>query len=194
MKPTCFVARHRFCDWGHVRQCFYVRRSGHTKGAELARLDIPNGRGDSVEDDLYLPAEQIREVAAAIRNVNQVDPGHHLEQLPENMGRGAHAGGSHVDLARIGLSIGDEFGNRSCRDCRIDHHDEGSKVNVGDRRNVTDEIESEVVVNRRIERVRGGNHKQRMAVRRCSRDEFSAEIAACARPVIDDDRSAEPLR
>src|SRR6516164_8872648 len=95
----------RASQWSH----------GHTKDAELTRFDISNGRGDSCEDDLYLPAEQIRVEVAAIRNVNQVGPGHHVEQLPENMGRGAHAGGSHVDLARIGLSIGDEFGNSFCR-------------------------------------------------------------------------------
>ena len=99
-----------------------------------------------------------------------------------------------MELARIGLSIGDEFGNSFCRDCRIDHHNEGAKAYAGDRHNVTDEIESEVVVNRRIERVRGSNQEQRIAVRRCGRDDFSADIAACARPVIDDDRSAEPLR
>src|SRR6516162_8604047 len=86
MPPTCLVAWHRFCDWGHVRQCFYARRSGHTKDAELARLDISNGRGDSCEDDLYLPAEQIGVEVAAIRNVNHVDPGHHVEQLPKIWG------------------------------------------------------------------------------------------------------------
>src|SRR6516225_571141 len=139
----------RASQWSH----------GHTKDAELTRFDISNGRGDSCEDDLYLPAEQIRVEVAAIRNVNQVGPGHHVEQLPENMGRGAHAGGTHVDLARVGLSISDEFRNSFCRDCRIDRHDEGGKVNVGDRRNVTEEIEGEVVVNRRIERVRGSNQE-----------------------------------
>src|SRR5215472_6643174 len=71
MPPTCFVAWHRFRDWGNVRQCFYVRRSGHTKDAELARLDISNGRGDSCEDDLYLPAEESRMVVKClIRNGN----------------------------------------------------------------------------------------------------------------------------
>ena len=110
------------------------------------------------------------------------------------MGRGAHAGGTHLDLARSGLSIGDEFGNCFCRDCRIDRHDEGGEVNAGDRRNVTDEIESEVVVNRRIDRVRGSNLEQRIAVRSCGRDDFSADIAACARSVVDDDRLAKPLR
>src|SRR6516165_9702653 len=46
MKPTCFVARHRFCDWGHVLQCFFLPSINDTKGEELAPLDIPNGRGN----------------------------------------------------------------------------------------------------------------------------------------------------
>ena len=45
------------------------------------------------------------------------------------------------------------------RDRRINRQDEDTAANAGDRRNITDEIESEVVVNRRIERVRRSNHE-----------------------------------
>ena len=68
----------------------------------------------SAEHDLHLSADQVGERgrAAAIGHVNHVDAGHHLEQLAGHMGRGPDAGRRHVDLARIGLGIGDELGNR----------------------------------------------------------------------------------
>ena len=81
---------------------------------------------------------------AAIRHVNQVDAGHHLEQLAGDMWRAPVAGRRHVDLARIGLGIGDELGNRLGRNGRIDHHDKGRAADARDRRDVADEIEIEV--------------------------------------------------
>jgi hypothetical protein len=42
--------------------------------------------------------------------------------------------------------------------------------------------------------VRGGHHQQRVAVGRRARDRLQGEIAAAARPVVDDHRLAEPLR
>ena len=44
--------------------------------------------------------------------MHQIDAGHELEQLAGDMLRAADAGRCHVDLARIGFGIGDEFRNR----------------------------------------------------------------------------------
>ena len=49
---------------------------------------------------------------AAIRHVQHVDAGHHLEQLAGKMRRRADAAGRHVELARICLGVGDQFRNR----------------------------------------------------------------------------------
>ena len=65
---------------------------------------------------------------AAIRHVDHVDAGHHLEQLAGHMGRGPVAGRRHVELARIGLGIGDELGNRLGRNRWIHHHDVGLRA------------------------------------------------------------------
>jgi hypothetical protein len=43
--------------------------------------------------------------------VYQVDTSHHLEQLAHDMGAAPAAGRGHVDLARIGIRIGDELGD-----------------------------------------------------------------------------------
>ena len=105
---------------------------------------------------LHLPAEQIgqRRRRAAIGHVDHVDAGHHLEQLAGDMLRRAVAGRRHVDLAGIGFGIGDELGNRLGRNRWIDLHDDGHADDARDRRDVADEIEIELVVERRVDRVR----------------------------------------
>ena len=90
---------------------------------------------------------------AAIRHVNHVDAGHHLEQLAGYMGGVPVPARRHVDLARIGLGIGDELGNRLGRNRWIHHHDMGRADDARDRRDVADEIEIELVVERRVDRV-----------------------------------------
>ena len=66
------------------------------------------------EADLHLFGEQVRHCGrhATIRNVRRVDAGHHPEQLAEYVAGTPNAGRRHVDLARIGLGIGNELGNR----------------------------------------------------------------------------------
>jgi hypothetical protein len=44
--------------------------------------------------------------------VLHADAGHHLEQLARDMLRAAVTSGRHVDLARIGFGVSDEFGDR----------------------------------------------------------------------------------
>ena len=57
-----------------------------------------------------------------------------------------------------------------------------------------DEIEIEIVVERRIDGVRRDGQHQRVAVRRRSYDDLGADIAAGARPIVDEEWLPEPLR
>src|SRR5215467_2678313 len=50
------------------------------------------------------------------------------------------------------------------------------------------------LIERHVDDVRGGDKKKRVAVGRSARDRLECEIAAGARPVVDDHRLAEPLR
>ena len=129
-----------------------VTASARSLPALMYSIDARHGG----EKDLHLSAEQIGERgrAAAIRHVHHVDAGHHLEQLAGHMGPGPVAGRRHVDLARIGLGIGDELGNRLGRNRWIHHHDKGHAADACDRRDVADEIEIELVIERRVDRVR----------------------------------------
>ncbi len=63
-----------------------------------------------------------------------------------------------------------------------------------DRRDVAHEIELEIAVERRVHRVGRDRHQDRVAVRRGLGDVFGADIAGGARPVLDHELLAEPLR
>ena len=100
----------------------------------------------------------------------------------------------HIDLARIGLGVGDELGNRLGRNRWIHLHDVGHAHDARDRRDVAKKIEIELVIERRVDRVHRADHEERIAVRRRLHDRLGADIAASARPVLNDEGLAEPLR
>ena len=70
----------------------------------------------------------------------------------------------------------------------------GHADDARDRRDVADEIEIELVVERRVDRVGRTDQEERIAVRRRTHDRLGGDIAAGARPVLDDELLAEPLR
>ena len=70
----------------------------------------------------------------------------------------------------------------------------GTRHDARDRRDVADEIEIELVVERRVDRVRRTDQKECIAVGGRTHDRLGADIAAGARPVLDDEWLAEPLR
>jgi hypothetical protein len=89
--------------------------------------------------------------------VDQINASHHLEQFPGEMGYAPSSSRAHVDLAWIGFSVSYELRDRFSRNGWNDHHDLGTTGNARDRRNVADEIEIELLVKRRITRVRKTN-------------------------------------
>jgi hypothetical protein len=58
-------------------------------------------RRQRIERHLHLSAEQIGKLAAAIRDMNQIDTGHQLEHFAGDMVDAADAGRRHADLTRI---------------------------------------------------------------------------------------------
>src|SRR5215510_8003219 len=126
--------------------------------------------------------------------MHQVDPGHHLEQLARHMGGSSDTARRHGDLARIGLGIGDELGNCFGWNRWMHRYDVRLPVNACDRRDVADEIETELVIERGVDRVPTADYEQRVAVRRCAHDRLGADIAARAWSILDDERLTEPLR
>src|SRR5262249_24477227 len=74
------------------------------------------------------------------------------------------------------------------------HQDEGCANDTCDRRDVTDEMEIEFVVERRVDRLCRTDHEQRVAVSGRAHDRLGADDVVRARSVVDNKLLAEPLR
>ena len=107
---------------------------------------------------------------------------------------GAVAGRGHVELAGIGLGIGDEFADRLCRKRWMHLHAVGLVADARNRGDVMDETEFELFIERGVDGVGKADQKQRVAVGGSVQYGLGGDIAARARPVLDDELLAEPLR
>jgi hypothetical protein len=67
----------------------------------------------------------------------------------------------------------------------VDHHRKRCAYDTCDWRDVADEIEVEIVVERSVDRCRRANQEERIAVRRRSHDRRRGDIAAGTRPILD---------
>src|SRR5215831_9662354 len=123
-----------------------------------------------------------------------VDPGHHLEEFPGHVTETSDAARRHVELARIRFGVSDELRNRCGRNRWVHHHDVGPDNNTGDRRDVTDEIEIQLVVERSVDRLCRTDREQRVAVGGRAHDGLGGDVGTAARPVLDDEWLAETLR
>jgi hypothetical protein len=101
------------------------------------------------------------------------------------MSRGPVPRRRHIELAGIGLGVGDEFGDRLGRNRWIYQHHERHADDCADRRDVADEIETELVVQCRVDGVRRTVEEERVTVRRRSLGHLGGDIAAGARTVLD---------
>src|SRR5262245_5531590 len=109
------------------------------------------------------------------------------------MGWGPGTARCHVELARMGLGVGDELGNRPGRDRWIHYQDLGCADDGRDRRNVADEIETKLFVHRSIYRVRRSDQEERVAISGRTHGRLGADVAAAARPVLHDKLLAQSL-
>jgi hypothetical protein len=109
------------------------------------------------------------------------------------MAGGAYAGRGHTDLARVRLGVCNEFGDRFDRKGLIDQHDVGHPHDARNRRNIADEVEFEICIERGVARIRKIGQEDRIAVGTRIHDGLGGDVAACARPVLNDERLAEPL-
>src|SRR5215510_5801426 len=104
------------------------------------------------------------------------------------------ASGGHVELAGIGLCVGDQLRNRLDRDRKVHIQNERLTIDSGDWCDVAQEIEIKSFVDRCIDRVRRIDHEQRMAVWRRFRDRLSGDVVGSARAVLNDEWLAKSLR
>src|SRR5262249_35252500 len=110
------------------------------------------------------------------------------------MGRTSHGARRNVDLAWISLGISDELGDRLGWDRWMHQHDVRHDNDAGDRRDITDEIEVELVVERRVDRVGRVDQEERIAIRGRTHDRLRGDITAGARSVFYDKLLTKSLR
>jgi len=122
------------------------------------------------------------------------DAAHRLEHFPGDVVDASDTSGGHVHFARIGLSIGDEFGDGRGRNRWIDHHDQGPAGEARNRRDVLDEIEIEFFVECRVDCIGRVSEKQCVAIGGCPHDRLGSDIATGACPVLNDKLLTEALR
>ena len=76
----------------------------------------------------------------------------------------------------------------------MNEHGESATREACNERDIADEIESELLVERCVDRVGRGDEQDRIAIGRCSKGLGNSQIAAGARLVLDDDRLPQTLR
>src|SRR5262249_40647554 len=103
------------------------------------------------------------------------------------MGWGPGTARCHVELARMGLGVGDELGNRLGRDRWIHYQDLGCADDGRDRRDVADEVEIDLVVERGVDRVVTTDKGRGEAVGGAGQAGCGADIAPAAGRVLDDE-------
>ena len=131
---------------------------------------------------------------ALVRDVGDVEPGLGLEQRREQMRRRAEAR-AVVELARIGLGVGDELRDRLRRHVRADHHDVRQQRRGGDRGEMLERIDVEARIERGRDAERAGRaEQQRVAVGVGGGGGLEADGGARAGAVLDDHLLAEACR
>jgi hypothetical protein len=110
------------------------------------------------------------------------------------MGWGSITARSHVDLTRVGLGVGDEVESRLRWDRRIHQHHKRRARDARDRRNVLDEIESELLIKCGVDRVTSTYQEECVAVCGGVYDCLGADIAARTWAIFNDEWLAEVLR
>src|SRR5215831_14428887 len=110
---ACLVARQGFAESRNVRQHGRARRGRDRQGAELAGPDISDRREQRTEIDLlHIAGEKCgKHLCAATRHVKEIEVGHGLEHFAGDMGGGSDSGRRQIELAWIGLGVGDELRN-----------------------------------------------------------------------------------
>ena len=179
---------------GHRGRALQAR---HGDALEASRLHVRHRCDGDCEHHLHLPADQVGKggCIALVRHVRDLDAGALLQHLAREVAGVAAARRGEVDLARVGLEVGDQFTQRIDGDGRV--HDQQVR-HVGDEghgHEVAARVERQVAVQGGVDRYGGrGYVDDGVAVRWGAHGGFDADVAARTRAVVDDHRLPEGVR
>ena len=134
-----------------------------------------------------------RRSRARERDVQHVDPGPQLEDFAGEIGCRPGARARPIELAGIGLRLGDQFGHGLDVRLRRNHECVGRRADHHDRDEVLVWIVGRLGVKARIDHVGARAHQQGIAIAAGARRRRNADIAAGAAAVLDDHRLAQRL-
>src|SRR5262249_22167343 len=163
---------------------------------KFACSDVLDRCSQSIKHYWNLPGEKVgkRWPAASVRYMLHVHASHGLEQLAVDMLRASGTTGRHVNLAGIRLGVRDELGKRLSRERRVDYQDAESGMRARDRRDIAQDIEIELIVERDVPTISRSKLQEGVAIRGRSHDCLGSNIAARTRPVFDDELLTKVLR
>src|SRR5262249_40852485 len=116
-----------------------------------------------------------------------------LEQYAGDVRDGSGAKGGEVDLAWMGLDIGNKLGDRTNRDSWIHFKHQGRTGEGGRHREVANNIEMGIGVGRGVAGVGWAGGKRRMAGGRRGGARLGRDVGGGAWSVLDDKWLAKPL-
>src|SRR5262245_48320189 len=126
--------------------------------------------------------------------MDEIDDGHPLEQFQGQMLWSSDPARGDIDHARIGFGVGDELGHGLDRQRRVHLQHQRLTVDQRNARDVANEIESEIAIERGVDRVRNVGIQERISIGRRLHDDLGADIAPRARTVFNHERLAEAIR
>ena len=116
-----------------------------------------------------------------------------MNNSPGEMHRCAIARRCHVDLAGIGFGVCDKFGDRLCRNIRIDFHHVGNADEAGNRFKIAQEYEIKMLVKRGVDCVCWVRQQNGVAVGRGLDDKLGRKIVAGTGAVFHNELLAKPF-
>ena len=183
-------------DGRHLRQLRRTcpRRVGER--AQLARRDVLIGGRIGVHLELHLSGQQVGHGGrgAAIRNMRDLDAEAAQQQLHRDVRQRAVAGRGIVQLAGIGLGVGDEALEVRERRRRMAHQQLGHFRHHGDRHEILLGVERQFRLQRRVDGVVRRGEQQRVAVGRGLGGRVGCDHAARAAAVLDHERGLQIVR
>src|SRR5262245_11405191 len=110
------------------------------------------------------------------------------------MSRGSGPARSHAELARPGFGVCNKLRNRAHLNRWVHDEDKGVAADACDGRGVTDEIEIQLVIERRVDGVWYAADEESVSICRRTQHRLGADIAPGTWSILGHERLAEPVR
>ena len=181
----------RFDHRRHLWQGFDSFACRDAERFESAGLDEADRRRQRHEHDLRFATEHPGDGGAGtafVRDVHDIEIGELHEPLHFQTVQRARSGRSEVELARLRLRQRHELGDGIRRDAGVGDQDARDFRDQRDRDEILLRVDRQILKDRRIDRDRTDVAKvDRIAIGRCLCGCFHADVARCARPILDHD-------